>query len=294
MTLTPIKTIVILAAGQGTRFGGAKQFAQFGSANRTLMEYNLHHAISTGINRVIFVIQAKHQEQLTTQIINQLPSTVTAHIAFQDGSNLPSGCKISASRTKPLGTAHALWCAKSLIQDPFIVINADDYYGQHAFLLAQRHHNNAALLVGYLLEKTLSQHGGVNRGICNLSTNNHLDSITEIENIQPNIDNSLIGFNNGQRVQLAKNSIASMNFWCLAPSIFSAIEQLLITTLIDEKSKTKECYLPEAVDYLRHHNRAQISVLTSQDQWFGVTYAADSNWVDEAITALSSKGVLPY
>lgn len=290
------QTLVILAAGRGSRFGGAKQFALFGDYQKTLMEYNICHAIDAGIGNIVFITQPCHEQQLLAQVISHLPSSVTAKIVFQDNDNLPSGCVINPQRTKPLGTAHALWCARHLLDEHFIVINADDYYGQDAFALIQQHPlPDFANMVGYVIEKTLSEHGGVNRGLCQLSETDHLISIKELSNIHLQRNGQLVGENDeGLTESIPANSLISMNFWCFNQHIFTSIEALLISTfnanntnIIDEQ----ECYLPDAAMKMINGRQAKIKVLTSLNQWFGVTYAADSSWVDTQISHLIDKDI---
>ena len=181
-----MSTLIILAAGLGSRFGGNKQLAEFGYKKLTLMEYNIINAAKAGFNHVIFVIRAELEDIFNTQIIPRLPSTVTHELIKQNLRLLPNGCTISKHREKPLGTAHALWCCHKSINSSFAVINADDYYGDQAFdLLIKKTHGqtNNHLMVAYQIQNTLSDFGGVNRGLCQLNANNSLRSIKECEDI---------------------------------------------------------------------------------------------------------------
>ncbi|GLX77825.1 hypothetical protein tinsulaeT_11650 [Thalassotalea insulae] len=291
---TSIKTLVILAAGQGSRFGGAKQFALFGRCEKTLMEYNICHAIDHGFTHLVFISQPKHNQILKQQVLSSLPHSVSYDIVYQDSHDLPTGCHLASTRTKPLGTAHALWCARKSIKGNFAVINADDYYGEQAFQLVQQHGlpNNASL-VAYLLKQTLSKHGGVNRGLCQLSAEHKLIAISEIENIHYQAERKLIGTNAKQQtLSLNENALISMNFWCFNLQIFPVLAKLLAETFSAPSTDTTECYLPDAVMKLIEQS-AEVDVLTSHDQWFGVTYAADSLSVNQALTALIDKGRFP-
>jgi len=288
-----IDTVVILAAGRGARFGGSKQFARFGKHQKTLMEYNLYHAFDTGFNHVVFITQKNLYQQLNQQVINHLPKSIKAEVIFQDNHKLPNRCSVDKKRQKPLGTAHALWCAKALLSSPFVVINADDYYGRQAFKLAKNTMSfESACMIAYKVEQTLSQHGGVNRGICQLSATGYLSKLAEITNITLNDYQQLIGMNEqAQEVTLQPNELVSMNFWCFNPSIFNAIESELIKTFSQSSSPDIECYLPNAAIHMTECSQHPIKVLTSQDMWFGVTYAADSHSVDVKINALINAGM---
>ncbi len=296
--MTQLKTLVILAAGNGSRFGGAKQFACFGAQAKTLMEYNLVHAVAAGFNHVVFITQAQQKLQLEQKVIARLPKSLKVDIAIQTLSALPEKCTISTARKKPLGTAHALWCAKDFIKNHFVVINADDYYGEKAFNLLTQHHAACAksqlpryAMVAYLVQKTLSNHGGVNRGLCEYNQNMQLTQVTEIENIHTkNSHNNFIisghDSNKNQSINLSENSLVSMNLWAFDTSIFSAIEQELIKTLTAISHEKIECYLPNVVMSQLNQHQISVDILTSDDDWFGVTYADDSAWVNSKIDQL--------
>lgn len=299
--MSQLNTLVILAGGNGSRFGGAKQFACFGHKNRTLMEYNLYHAIEAGFNHVIFVTQAQQKLQLEREVITRLPENLTVNIVIQSLDILPDICHISPTRTKPLGTAHALWCAKDVIQGNFAVINADDYYGQQAFkLLTQQQAridleaNNACYaMVAYLVKNTLSEHGGVNRGLCEYSSQMQLLQISEVENIRQvesakNTEITGVVSTTKQTISLAPDSLVSMNCWAFNQKIFPAIEQMLINTFTLDASEKDECYLPSVVMQQLEKQQVNVDVLSSSDDWFGVTYAADSALVDHKINTLIS------
>ncbi len=293
MSSSPVNTLVILAAGRGSRFGGAKQFAQFGRLQKTLMEYNIADALAHGFDHLVFITQPQHKQTLSEQILAYLPENIRCDIVYQDKRDLPSGCIIDSQRTKPLGTSHALWCARHYLTGNFAVINADDYYGKQAFQLVQQHGlANAATLVCYQLKQTLSAHGGVNRGLCQLSGDSKLLAITEITNIHYQATEQLVGFHQQQVVPLESDALISMNFWCFNTTIFPVIEQLLRQTFSQFCPDGIECYLPDAVMTLIEQS-AEVDVLTSHDQWFGVTYAADSISVNQALTTLIDKGHFP-
>jgi len=292
-----INTLVILAGGNGSRFGGAKQFARFGLYQKTLMEYNINHAIEAGFEHVVFITQANHEAQLHDEIITHLPKEITGTIVIQALTELPSNCHISQTRNKPLGTAHALWCARSVVKSNFAVINADDYYGRSAFFLIrkQKLQSKQAVLVAYLIKNTLSEHGGVNRGLCENTTKMDLININEVENIQKN--NGIITGEisiTQEEITIDENSQISMNFWGFTSEVFPALEQLIISTLTQEINDKTECYLPAMVMQQLINKALAVKVLTSHDDWFGVTYKADSDTVNRKISVLIEQGIFSY
>jgi UTP-glucose-1-phosphate uridylyltransferase len=292
--MSSLNTLVILAAGNGSRFGGAKQFTCFGKKQITLMEYNLYNAIDAGFTQVIFITQARQKTQLEQEIISRLPNSISADIVIQSLDVLPEGCHISPTRTKPLGTAHALWCAKDIISDNFAVINADDYYGRQAFnilkhqVTSSKSESSSYTMVAYLVQNTLSDHGGVNRGLCEHNDKMQLKKVTEVENIQ----RSAVGRNTlisgevsitKQMVPITNDTLVSMNCWAFNQKIFPAIKQELTNVFTLKAGYKTECYLPDVVMNQLEQQHVNVDVLISEDDWFGVTYAADSASVDSKI-----------
>lgn len=293
-----MSTLVILAAGLGSRFGGNKQLAEFGERKLTLMEYNIIHAAQAGFTDVVFIIRPELEQTLTSQVIPRLPNTIKAHTVHQSLSTLPQGCQVNTERTKPLGTAHALWCCHKLIKTTFAVINADDYYGAQAFnlLFAQaKSQPNDHAMVAYQLKSTLSEFGGVNRGLCQVSPHSTLQGIEECEDIQL-INNTLVGrVNNNEHTVLKDNSLISMNCWLFNGDIFALLENE-IRIMLSEHSQTKsalsqkylkqECYLPTVVMKQIKQQQKNVHVLCSTEQWFGLTYPQDAALVDKKVTAI--------
>jgi UTP-glucose-1-phosphate uridylyltransferase len=263
------------------------------------MEYNLYNAIDAGFTQVIFITQDQQKTQLEQEVISRLPKGLSIDIVIQSLDILPEGSHISPARTKPLGTAHALWCAKDIINDNFVVINADDYYGRQAFnILKQQVEGSISnipcyTMVAYMVQNTLSDHGGVNRGLCEHNDKMQLKKVTEIENIQRSTKNknTVISGETSitkQKMSITNNTLVSMNCWAFTPKIFSAIEQKLINMFtLTAESKT-ECYLPDVVMSQLKQQQITVDVLISEDDWFGVTYAADSASVDSKIDQLFS------
>lgn len=284
-------TLVILAAGRGSRFGGAKQFNHFGELNRTLMEYNICHAYDAGFKNIIFIIQQAHEKRVLKEIIPYLPLGLKASIIIQSLENIPNGCTLHKNRTKPLGTAHALWCAKNQISESFAVINADDYYGVSAFksmINSIYNFPNQHLLQAFRLKNTLSVNGSVNRGICKISAEQFLIEIKEYEQIHQH-DNQLSGqLKSMPRISLSKESLCSMNCWLFNPDIFNSIEENIITNL--KSPHDQECYLPEVVMTQIAVQNKKVKVMISQDEWFGLTYQEDREQVEKKINLLTKAG----
>ena len=305
MSNSKVETLVILAAGRGSRFGGVKQFHPFGRLKKTLMECNICHAIENGFNKIVFITQQAYQAELKEKVINHLPDSIEYEIVFQQFTDLPQGCSLAKSREKPLGTAHALWCARDAIAGHFVVINADDYYGRQAFkLITTEAENYLSAIVAYQLKQTLSENGGVNRGICQLSENIELLELTECEDIQ-RVGNKISGkISNVIDKDINEDTLVSMNFWYFAPQIFPLLKQLLLNTFTAEdhqletlsdisngNADEKECYLPDVIALLNKDGTHPTKVLTSHDAWFGVTYAADSGNVNNKLTELTNRGL---
>lgn len=303
--MSQLTTLVILAGGNGSRFGGPKQFACFGHLQRTLMEYNIYHAIEAEFSHVVLITQASQKAQLEREVIARLPEKIVVSIAVQTNNIIPQQCYVPPERTKPLGTAHALWCAKDYIKGRFVVINADDYYGPQAFLQLQHWHkhlpsgsiNNRYAMVAYLVENTLSEHGGVNRGLCEYDSEMCLKHIEEVESIRlvregekPAIQGQIV--NTKETISIPPNSLVSMNCWAFDKCIFPAIERLLIDTFVTDTYKRIECYLPKVVMTQLVNEHTKVTILVSKDDWFGVTYAEDSISVDSKINQLITKDKL--
>lgn len=282
--------LVVLAAGMGTRFGGDKQLAEFGQKQLTLMEYNIAHAYRAGFREVTLIIRESISAVINQRVLPRLPKPLKVNVVFQKMSDTPIKSTMLLKRKKPLGTAHALWCARAFLKSKFCVINADDYYGASAFnslFDATKNQIEEYLLVAFQLAKTLSEHGGVNRGICQLDDSSRLIDIVEVEDIKQSHD-SYTGhyLSSGKRQikTLEKHQLVSMNCWLFTPAIVPALE-LALTNLLSSKSytDTSECYLPSVVMSQINEEKRTVRVTTTNDQWFGVTYAQDALLVDEKL-----------
>ena len=294
-------TLVILAAGLGSRFGGNKQLAEFSSANLTLMECNICHAIDAGFTKVIFIIRPELRILFTEQVLPKLTDKIAVVFVEQNINDLPKIISLPKGRTKPLGTAHAIWCCRNNIDSNFAVINADDYYGKSAFILLLQNSKNVPehhLMVAFQLEKTLSEFGGVNRGFCQFDSNNLLLSIDECHDIKSIISDDRqkitgrLGHHN-ERIELDPLSLTSMNCWSFTLDIFPALEAYIIDTINNyakdsdiSKVNNFECYLPNVVMQQIAQQKKAVKLLTSNDSWFGLTFPEDVELVERNISIL--------
>ena len=297
-------SLVIMAAGLGSRYGGSKQIDGIGPHNEILMEYSIYDALQAGFNKVVFIIKPEMEELMDRLCGDYLRNKtaldgtpVEVEYVFQDFSSVPSFYQIPEERTKPFGTVHALLCAADTVKEPFCVINAEDYYGNTAYktiydALLQLPVEGKAAMVGYLLKNTASLHGTVSRGVCTVE-DEQLRGVRETKKIQLYPDGSLRDLE-GER-ELAPESVVSMNFWGFMPSIFSRLKDYFdyfLRELAGEDLKA-ECLLPVMVDYEMKQGELEVSVLQSRDKWFGMTYQEDRPVVAEALKRLHAAGQYP-
>ena len=297
-------SLVIMAAGLGSRYGGSKQIDGIGPHNEILMEYSIYDALQAGFNKVVFIIKPEMEELMDRLCGDYLRNKtaldgtpVEVEYVFQDFSSVPSFYQIPEVRTNPFGPVHALLCAADTVKEPFCVINADDYYGKNAYktiydALLQLPVEGKAAMVGYLLKNTASLHGTVSRGVCTVE-DEQLRGVRETKKIQLYPDGSLRDLE-GDR-ELAPESVVSMNFWGFMPSIFSRLKDYFdyfLRELAGEDLKA-ECLLPVMVDYEMKQGELEVSVLQSRDKWFGMTYQEDRPVVAEALKRLHAAGQYP-
>ena len=296
-------SLVIMAAGLGSRYGGSKQVDGIGPNGEILMEYSIHDALRAGFDKVVFIIKPEMQEMMDG-LVGYLKNKKTAdgravQVAFvyQDFSSVPDFYHIPAERTKPFGTVHALLCAEPEVDGPFCVINADDYYGVDAYRtiyeeLVKLPEQGKGTMVGYLLKNTASLHGTVSRGVCKVK-DGRLDSIQETLKIQLYPDGHLTDLDTGH--DLAPDTVVSMNFWGFMPSIFPALRKYFEDFLrgLPADAVKAECLLPVMVGEELKAGRMTVSVLSSKDKWFGMTYHEDRALVAEDLKKLHAAGVYP-
>jgi hypothetical protein len=285
--------LVILAAGLGSRYGDAKQVAGVGPDGEWLLEYAIHDALAAGFGDVVMVVRAELRESLQERLG---PRIGNARLRFveQSSERVPAGCEPPRGRRKPLGTGHALWCCAELLHGPFTVINADDYYGRHAFGLLAEHFGQGSgpAMVGYRLDAALSEHGGVNRGVCRVDPDGFLEDVTEYTDIAM-CEGRLMGTAPGdEREALAPDRVVSLNCWGLLPELLPDLETGLRAFLADP-GDSREYYLPEAISrHLARHGR-KLAVLPTADTWLGLTYPDDHAKVVAALAALHANGAYP-
>ncbi len=296
-------TLVIMAAGIGSRFGGGiKQLTAVGPSGEIIMDYSIHDAIEAGFNEVIFVIRHDLEKDFKEIIGSRIEKIIPVKYAFQELDNLPEGFQKPADRTKPWGTGQAVLAAKDLIEHPFVVINADDYYGKEAFVrlhdyLAANTEKKSDVydicMAGFILKNTLSENGGVTRGICEVDAKENLLKVTETYEIQWK-DGVLQGQDDdGNPVAVQENQHVSMNMWGLHPEFLEELERGFQTFLSEIKPGDikAEYLLPKIIDRLLQQKQATVRVLETQDKWFGVTYQEDKQSVMDAIRRLVEQGV---
>ena len=298
--------LVIMAAGLGSRYGGNKQVDGVGPNGEVLMEYSIHDAIRAGFTKVVFIVKPEILGLVRTLCGDSLRGKTTRSgkplevcYAFQDFESLPAFYTLPAGRTKPFGTTHAVLCARDYVNEPFCVINADDYYGVDAYRamyeeLQRLPRQGRATMVGYLLKNTVSANGTVSRGVCRVE-NGWLRGIHETLKIQLFPDGSIADVAEGQHRELAPDTVVSMNFWGFMPSIFQELEAYFDHFLRCEAGDNikAECLLPGMVGDLLEQGRLEVSVLHSADRWFGMTYHEDRQAVAAELQKLHAGGVYP-
>lgn len=297
-------TLVIMAAGMGSRFGGGiKQLEPMGPNGEIIMDYSIYDAIEAGFNKVVFVTRKDLLETFKEVIGNRIEKVIPVEYAFQEIEDVPEGFEVPAERTKPWGTGQAILACKGIVTDPFLVINADDYYGKTAFklihdYLVSDHKSDKKYdfcMAGFILGNTLSDNGAVTRGICVVDENEHLIGVNETSGIVKTADGAACDDANGNQVACDPKSHVSMNMWGFTPDFLDELESGFKEFLsnIKEGDIKAEYLLPTIVDQLIKSNQANVSVLETKDKWFGVTYKEDKPVVVESIKKLIAEGKYP-
>ena len=289
-------TLLIMAAGIGSRFGtGIKQLEPVDDAGHIIMDYSIHDAIEAGFNHVVFIIRKDIEKEFKEVIGDRIASickshNVTVDYAFQDINDIPG--ELPAGRTKPWGTGQAVLAAKDVIKTSFIVINADDYYGKEGFKAVHEYLVNGgrSCMAGFVLKNTLSDNGGVTRGICKMDEDNNLTEVVETKNIMKTADGA-----EADGVAVDVNSLVSMNMWGLTPAFMDTLYDGFVEFLQNVKAGDikAEYLLPVMIDALIQKGTAQVDVLETKDTWFGVTYQEDKEVVIKAFKELTEAGVYP-
>ncbi|MFD2257742.1 NDP-sugar synthase [Luteolibacter algae] len=292
-------SLLVLAAGMGSRYGGLKQLDPMGPNGETVLDYSVYDAIRAGFDRVIFVIREDFADAFREGIGARFADRIKVEYAFQKLDDLPAPYSPPATREKPWGTSHAVRAARGIIDEPFAVINADDFYGSDAYVKASEFLNNntenSCGLIAYPLKNTLSDHGTVNRGICEVSKEGYLQNVEEIVKIS-RADGGMISGDalDGSKREIAPDAPASMNFWAFPANFMEHLEAEFVKFLADNVEKEKsECYIPTVVDSLISQGVTKCQVLETSASWFGVTYPDDKPHVVTSIRALIEKGDYP-
>jgi UTP-glucose-1-phosphate uridylyltransferase len=290
-------TLVILAAGMASRYGSMKQVEHFGPSGETIMDYSIYDAIRAGFGKVVFIIREKYAESFKSIFQPKLEGRIEVEYVYQELSYFTEGFKIPAEREKPWGTAHAMLCARDAVNEPFAVINADDFYGKNAFENAAEFCLNKcseqrAAIVGYDLLNTLSAHGTVNRGVCTVDEKGNLASINERINISQK-NGKIVCEDGKQPDEFSPDTKASMNFWCFHPSFFAYTEKLFKEFLQSSGQELKsEFFIPIVADKFIKEGGI-IEVIPTSSLWFGVTYKEDAPFVKKSMDELVDKGEYP-
>lgn len=291
-------SLVVLAAGMGSRYGGLKQIDKIGPNGEIILELSIYDAIKAGFDEVVFIIKHSIEKEFKEAIGNKISEQITVKYVYQDLEKIPEGCTIPEGREKPWGTGHALLCCEEILDNPFCVINSDDYYGQEAFhkiheFLVNNNDDNDYAMVAYKLANTMSENGSVARGVCE-AQNSKLQSVTEytcIEKHGDKIEYSLDGGNTWSEVD--ENSLVSLNFWGFKPSFIKKMKNDFVEFFKEEvpvNTLKAEFFIPKEVDKMIKSKEVQVEVLESDDRWYGVTYQEDKPKVKEGIQKLIEAG----
>ena len=296
---------VNIAAGIGSRFGGGiKQLEPVGPSGEIIMDYSIHDALEAGFNRIIFVIRHDLEKDFKEVIGDRIEKIAPVSYAYQELSDLPEGFTVPEGRKKPWGTGQAILSIRNLIEEPFLVINADDYYGKEGFVKIHDYMVNQMeeekpvydiCMGGFILANTLSENGTVTRGVCEVGEDGILKQVRETYNIRRTAEGIQATDKNGAPVTVRENQPVSMNMWGLTPAFVKELEkgfQEFLSQLEPGDIKS-EYLLPSIIDQMIRENRARVSVLETKDHWFGVTYKEDKASVTESIRKLISEGVYP-
>lgn len=286
-------TLVIMAAGMGSRFGGLKQAEPVGKNGEAIVDYSVYDAIEAGFDKVVFIIKKAIEDDFKALVGNRIEKKVKVEYVFQENDKLPEGYSCPAERVKPWGTGHAILCCKGVVNEPFAVINADDYYGKSAFKTIYdelKKQTGEYCMVGFQLKNTITENGTVSRGICKVSEDGLLMNVDECTKI----DSDCKYYNdNGELLgNLDPNGLVSMNMWGLCPDIFDYLEEDFKKFLDEKINEPKsEFFIPFEVDRLVKSGIKKVTVLSSTDRWYGVTYREDKQSVVDAIAEMTAKGL---
>ena len=292
-------TLLVLAAGMGSRYGGNKQLDEVGPSGETIIDYSIFDALRAGFGKIVFVIRRDIEDQVKERFVEKLDGKIEVDYVFQEITNLPEGVKVAPDRSKPWGTSHAILVTSSKIKEPFGVINADDFYGAESFrilkdfLVNDKNPNNYCI-VGYKLGNTLSDHGHVNRGVCQAGEDGFLKKIVETRQIEKTKNGAIAPGADGNTQYFTGNEIVSMNLWGFKPSCYEFLgkefRNFINRSGMDLKS---ELDIPTSVDKFVKNGEITIQILMSNERWFGVTYREDKPFVVDSIRKMIREGIYP-
>lgn len=287
-------TLVIMAAGMGSRYGGLKQLDKIGPNGEAIIEYSIYDAIRAGIKKVVFIIKNEIFEVFRETIGVKIEKIIETEYVFQELDTIDLGNIKEVKRVKPWGTGHAILCCKERVKDPFIVINADDFYGKDTYkiiineIMKNNENSHKYTMAGFKVENTLTDFGSVSRGVCKVDNKGDLLSVDEKTKIK-RIHNDIVYEEDGVLNKIEEGTLVSMNIWGLKPSIFKELEEKFIEFLNNKNTNIEkdEFYLPVVIDELIKEKKVEVKVLKSNEQWYGVTYKEDKEKVGQALKALS-------
>lgn len=294
-------TLVILAAGMGSRFGGLKQIAPLGPNGEFIIDYSVYDAIEAGFNKIVFLIKEENYDLFKETIGSRVEPHINVEYCFQKNDNLPEGYEVPETRVKPLGTAHAILCCKENVHEPFMIINADDFYGRDAFMKASEFLRNTSDeiphqygMVGYQVKNTMTENGSVKRGVCKVEN----DFLTElVESSVAKVEDKIIAtpLNGSEPFEVSEDDTVSMNMLLFTPSIFSYIEDNFAPFLDANKDNMEKCeyLIPDVLFKAIDEKYATAEVLTTTSTWYGVTYKEDADYVKASLANLVETGEYP-
>ena len=293
-------TLVILAAGMGSRYGGLKQIDTVGNNGESIIDFSIYDAKEAGFEKVVLIIRKEHEEAFRKCLTDKVSKHMEVEFAYQDMYDIPEGIKVPEGREKPWGTTHALLACRNIVKGPFAICNADDFYGKDAYRVIYNYLKNEISddnygMVGYLCNNTLTDNGTVTRGVCE-NTDGYLSKIVEVQKIARK-DGKPVYEDNGEWKELDPNTLVSMNFWGFTPKIFEECEVLFkdfIGEAVKENPMKCEHVIPTAIGTIVKENKCKVKMLSSKDEWFGVTYKEDKPSVVAKIQKMKDDGIYPF
>ncbi|NCI45923.1 sugar phosphate nucleotidyltransferase [Sediminibacterium soli] len=292
-------TLVVLAAGMASRYGSMKQIQSFGPSGETIMDYSIYDAIRAGFGKVVFIIREEFAENFKAIFEPKLNGRIQTDYVFQSLESFMNGKAVPAERTKPWGTAHAVLCCKGKVNEPFAVINADDYYGRDAFVkaynfLTTQSSRNTYCIIGYELKNTLSDNGSVSRGVCEVDADYHLTDINERTSIYRDTDGRITYEDASGKHEVSEDAVVSMNYFCFDPSFIDVCEAQFAEFIDKHATEPKaEFFIPTATKHFVQSGQGVIKVIPTSAKWFGVTYKEDAPGVQQSVSKLVEAGEYP-